>query len=56
MGITKEALQNFQARIADVIDEYLLLGAEPEQLREVLQQEVSSDLATRAKELCADAK
>lgn len=47
-------MQNFQARVADVIDEYLLLGAKPEDIRAVLQQEDNSDLAMRAKELGAD--
>ena len=48
-------MQNFQERIAEVIDEYLLLGAAPEKIREVLQQEIGSDLERRAKELYADA-
>jgi len=51
MTMTKTLLQNFQARIAEVIDEYLLLGAKPEEIREVLQQEGNSDLTMRAKEL-----
>ena len=42
---------NFQDRIAEVVDEYLLLGAAADGLREVLRQEAGSDLDARRKEL-----
>ncbi len=43
--------QNFQERIAEVVDEYLLLGADPDQIIVLLQQEAGSDLAKRREEL-----
>jgi hypothetical protein len=49
-GSTK-LMQNFQERIAEVIDEYLLLGARDDDIKTVLQQEIESDLVQRAREL-----
>lgn len=50
----RKMIQNFQDAVSDLIDQYLKLGAEPDWLREVLQQEIVSDLEVRREELDAD--